>query len=84
MEIVMKRLSIGALLVLLAVAYLHAVPLYPAKAQSLAPTGLNKNGLSAIGHRIIRTPAPTRAANSAFHPFLGKIIDGLRANLAAA
>ena len=45
----MKRISIGTLLVLLAVAYMHIVPIHPAKAQSLAPTGLDKNGLSALG-----------------------------------
>lgn len=61
----MKRMSIGMLLVLLAVACLHAAPLFPAKAQSLAPTGLNKIGLSAIGLEIMRTPAPTRVTDPA-------------------
>ena len=55
-ETVMKRISIGTLLVLLAVACLHTVPIHPAKAQSLTPTGLDKNGLSALGLEIMRTP----------------------------
>ena len=46
----------GTLLVLLAVACLHTVPIYPAKAQSLTPTGLDKNGLSVRGLEIMRTP----------------------------
>ena len=60
----MKRISIGTLLVLLAVAYMHIVPIHPAKAQSLAPTGLDKNGLSALGLEILRTPV-RRVANPA-------------------
>ncbi len=55
-ETVMKRISIGTLLVLLAVACFGTVPIYPAKAQSLTPTGLDKNGLSALGLKIMRTP----------------------------
>ena len=40
----MTRISIRALVGLLALVCLHTVSLFPAKAQSLTPTGLYRNG----------------------------------------
>ena len=55
----MRRIAIGSAIVLmLLLAGRTVMPLFPAKAQNLVPTGLNRSGLSVLGLKMIRMTEP--------------------------
>jgi len=58
----MRRIAVGSsIALLLLLAGLRAMPLFPAKAQVLVATGLDRNGLSALGLQMMRTTEPAIA-----------------------